>query len=52
MQADQPQADAPADTELMEDLENLTIDEPVIEPITAESLKRTYCDAFTGQLQK
>ena len=55
-QADQPQADAPADPEeeLMEDmednlgkLEDLTIDEPVIEP---ESLKRTYRDAFSGQL--
>ena len=55
-QADQPQADVPADpeeelTEDMEDnlgeLEDVTIDEPVIEPITAESLKRTYRDAFS-----
>ena len=50
LQANQPQTDVPADPELMEDLEDLTIDEPVIEPITSETLKHTYCNTFTDQL--
>ena len=53
LQADQQQADQPQE-ELTEDnlgeLEDISINEPVIEPISAESLKRTYRDAFTGQL--
>ena len=45
MQGDQRQGDP--EEELMEDLEDLSIDEPVIEPITAESLKHSYRDAFS-----
>ena len=45
------QSDAPADPGLEEEvtteIEDLTIDEPVIEPITAKSLKRSYREAFS-----